>query len=555
LDENQGGCIDEFAHVLPTEDGSAEPENRVDSRDASNQSLQLFFHAVLRTLLSNSPQEPPLGFSLVDYAIVIIYLLGVTLAGILVSGRQRSSRDYFLGGKQLPWWMVGFSIVAGETSTLTFISVPGLAYAGNLHFLQLVLGYVLGRILVSQIFIPAYYRGDLETAYDFLGKRFGLPLRKWASTIFIVTRVLASGVRLFATAIPVHMITGLEYSESILLIGIFTLLYTYIGGLKAVVSMDVVQLFIYLGGAVAAVGLILHRLPGGWESVVATATTGGNKFEIFNPDWGGSIYGFFSSPYTIVGGILGGTFLTMASHGTDQLLVQRLLGCRNRRESQKALILDALFIFAQFAFFLIVGLCLYAFYGGQSYQSLGLQSSDEIFPKFILENLPTGIAGLVIAGILASAMGTLSSSISSLASSSYLDLFRQTAAGSALSRNKEVFWSRFLTLFWGVVLIGGALLFTDTRNPVVELGLRIASFTYGGLLGTFFLGLLFRRTNQADAFVGFLAGIAAMSAVISVTTVAWTWHTFIGCLVTLAVGNASAAIRHSVRKEPQEAQR
>jgi SSS family solute:Na+ symporter len=496
-----------------------------------------------------------LGFSLVDYAIVIIYLLGVTLAGILVSGRQRSSRDYFLGGKQLPWWMVGFSIVAGETSTLTFISVPGLAYAGNLHFLQLVLGYVLGRILVSQIFIPAYYRGDLETAYDFLGKRFGLPLRKWASTIFIVTRVLASGVRLFATAIPVHMITGLEYSESILLIGIFTLLYTYIGGLKAVVSMDVVQLFIYLGGAVAAVGLILHRLPGGWESVVATATTGGNKFEIFNPDWGGSIYGFFSSPYTIVGGILGGTFLTMASHGTDQLLVQRLLGCRNRRESQKALILDALFIFAQFAFFLIVGLCLYAFYGGQSYQSLGLQSSDEIFPKFILENLPTGIAGLVIAGILASAMGTLSSSISSLASSSYLDLFRQTAAGSALSRNKEVFWSRFLTLFWGVVLIGGALLFTDTRNPVVELGLRIASFTYGGLLGTFFLGLLFRRTNQADAFVGFLAGIAAMSAVISVTTVAWTWHTFIGCLVTLAVGNASAAIRHSVRKEPQEAQR
>jgi SSS family solute:Na+ symporter len=555
LDENQGGCIDEFAHVLPTEDGSAEPENRVDSRDASNQSLQLFFHAVLRTLLSNSPQEPPLGFSLVDYAIVIIYLLGVTLAGILVSGRQRSSRDYFLGGKQLPWWMVGFSIVAGETSTLTFISVPGLAYAGNLHFLQLVLGYVLGRILVSQIFIPAYYRGDLETAYDFLGKRFGLPLRKWASTIFIVTRVLASGVRLFATAIPVHMITGLEYSESILLIGIFTLLYTYIGGLKAVVSMDVVQLFIYLGGAVAAVGLILHRLPGGWESVVATATTGGNKFEIFNPDWGGSIYGFFSSPYTIVGGILGGTFLTMASHGTDQLLVQRLLGCRNRRESQKALILDALFIFAQFAFFLIVGLCLYAFYGGQSYQSLGLQSSDEIFPKFILENLPTGIAGLVIAGILASAMGTLSSSISSLASSSYLDLFRQTAAGSALSRNKEVFWSRFLTLFWGVVLIGGALLFTDTRNPVVELGLRIASFTYGGLLGTFFLGLLFRRTNQADAFVGFLAGIAAMSAVISVTTVAWTWHTSIGCLVTLAVGNASAAIRHSVRKEPQEAQR
>jgi solute:Na+ symporter, SSS family len=501
--------------------------------------------------LRSFAQEPLLDFSPVDYAIVIIYLLGVTAAGIIISGRQRSSREYFLGGKQLPWWMVGFSIVAGETSTLTFISVPGLAYAGNMHFLQLVLGYVIGRILVSQIFIPAYYRGDLETAYDFLGKRFGLPLRKWTSTVFIVTRVLASGVRLFATAIPVHMITGLAYSESILLIGMFTLLYTYAGGLRAVVSMDVVQLFIYLGGAVAAVGLILHRLPGGWESVVAAATTGGNKFEVFNPDWGGSMYAFFSSPYTIIGGLLGGTFLTMASHGTDQLLVQRLLGCKSQRESQKALILDALFIFAQFAFFLIVGLCLYAFYGGVSYQSLGLHSSDEIFPKFILENLPAGMAGLVIAGILASAMGTLSSSISSLASSTFLDLFKQTAAGNALSRNREVFWSRVLTLFWGVVLIGGAMLFTDTRNPVVELGLKIASFTYGGLLGTFFLGLLFRRTDQTDAFLGFIAGILAMSAVITWTTVAYTWHTFIGCLVTIGVGNASAAIRSPGTRRPQ----
>jgi solute:Na+ symporter, SSS family len=484
-----------------------------------------------------------LGFALVDYLIVVFYLLGVTIAGVVISRGQRSSRDYFLGGKQLPWWMVGFSIVAGETSTLTFISVPGLAYASNMHFLQLVLGYVIGRLLVSQIFIPAYYRGDLETAYDFLGRRFGLPLRKWTSSVFIVTRVLASGVRLFATAIPVHMITGLEYSQSILLIGVVTLLYTYVGGLKAVVTMDVVQLFIYLSGAVAAVILILQRLPGGMESVFAAAASGSNKIQIFNFDFGGSVYGFFSSPYTLIGGILGGTFLTMASHGTDQLLVQRLLGCRSQRESQKALILDALFIFAQFAFFLFVGLCLYAFYGGVSYQSLGLHSSDEIFPKFIVENMPAGIAGLVIAGILASAMGTLSSSISSLASSTFLDLFKQTAAGNALSRNREVLWSRLLTLFWGIVLIGGALIFTDTRNPVVELGLKIASFTYGGLLGTFFLGLLFHRTNQLDAFLGFIAGILAMSAVITLTSIAYTWHTFIGCLVTLAVGNASAALR------------
>ena len=224
-----------------------------------------------------------MGFSPIDYAIVILYLAGVTVAGVLIAGRQKDSRDYFLGGKQMSWWSVGFSIVASETSTLTFISIPGLAFRSDMHFLQLVFGYFTGRILVSLFFIPAYYRGDIETAYDFLGKRFGLPLRRFTSSVFIVTRVLASGVRLFATAIPVHLITGLDYAQSIILIGVFTLIYTYVGGLKAVVAMDVVQLFVYLGGAVASMMLILHALPGGWSDVVSFATRNGvNKFEIFN---------------------------------------------------------------------------------------------------------------------------------------------------------------------------------------------------------------------------------------------------------------------------------
>jgi SSS family transporter len=448
----------------------------------------------------------------------------------------------------MSWWSVGFSIVASETSTLTFISIPGLAFKGNLFFLQLVVGYFIGRLIVSVVFIPAYYRGDLETAYDFLGKRFGLPLRRFTATVFIVTRVLASGVRLFATAIPVHLITGLDYPTSILLIGGCTLAYTYLGGLKAVVAMDVVQLFIYLGGAVASMAIILHRLPHGWSDVVAYATSNGqDKFAVINGFTGGTFSAFFMAPYTWLGGLLGGTFLTMASHGTDQLLVQRLLGCRTRWDSQRALMLDASFILIQFAFFLVLGLCLYAFYGGVSFQQLGLATSDEVFPKFIVENLPTGVAGLVVAGVLASAMGTLSSSISSLASSTYLDLFKLTARGRSVDERGELRWSRIFTLVWGALLIGGAMLFTDTKNPVVELGLKIASLTYGGLLGTFFLGLLFKQTTQIDATIGFVSGLLAMVAVLVFTKIDFTWHTLIGSTVTVLVGNASRHVRQRLQ--------
>lgn len=482
-------------------------------------------------------------FSVLDYAIVIVYLVGSILFGIYKAGKIKNTKDYFLGGKNMSWWSVGFSIVASETSTLTFISIPGLAYKSNMMFMQLIIGYFIGRLLVTFIFIPAYYNGNLETAYDFLGKRFGEMLRKITSSTFIVTRVLASGVRLFATAIPVHIVTGLDYPTSIAIIGVATLIYTYLGGLKAVVAVDVIQMFIYIGGAVFSMYVILHNLPNGVTDVITYATANGqNKFQIFNFASFNSWTEFFASPYTFMGAILGGTFLTMASHGTDQLLVQRLLGCKDKRDSQKALVLDASVIVVQFAFFLFLGLCLYAFYEGKAFTALTfgsnglpLTSSDEIFPKFIVENLPTGIIGLVIAGILASAMGTLSSAISSLASSTYLDLFRRSHKDQ--DNKKEVLYSKLFTLFWGVVLIGGAMLFTDTKNPVVELGLSIASFTYGGLLGTFLLGIFFKKINQSEAILGFIAGIMVMVYIIKFTTIAYTWYIIIGVAVTLLVAN------------------
>jgi SSS family transporter len=486
-----------------------------------------------------------MNFSALDYAIVAVYLVGVVVYGFISSKKQKTTKDYFLGGKEMKWWAVGLSIVASETSTLTFISIPGLAYKGNMQFLQLVFGYFIGRLIVSFVFIPLYYKGEIETAYDFLGKRFGMGLRKFTSSVFIVTRVLASGVRLFATAIPVHIITGYDYPTSIAIIGIFTLVYTYLGGLKAVVAMDVVQMFIYVGGAIVSMVVVFHYLPNGMDDVIKYATINGtNKFEILNFAQFSSWAEFFATPYTLIGALLGGTFLTMASHGTDQLLVQRLLGCKTKKDSQKALMLDASVIVIQFAFFLFLGLCLFAFYQGVPFKELvmkstglNLTSSDEIFPKFIVEMLPTGIAGLVIAGVLASAMGTLSSAISSLASSTYMDLFKSSDQRKEMGAKKELYWSRVFTLLWGIVLTGGAMIFKDSKNPVVELGLSIASFTYGGLLGTFLLGMFFKKIKQIDATIGFIAGILAMVGVIYYTKTAYTWYTIIGVIITIFVAN------------------
>jgi SSS family solute:Na+ symporter len=484
------------------------------------------------------------GLSSIDTVIVVVYLAGITLAGIMIGRTQRTSQDYFLGGRKLAWWAVGFSIVATETSTITFISVPGLGYNSTMQFMQVVFGYFIGRLIVSAVFIPAYYRGALETAYDFLGKRFGPALRKFSSSVFLITRVLASGVRLFSAAIPVHFITNYDYITSILIIGILTLIYTYFGGLKAVVTMDVVQMCIYLVGAMAAMIIILNRLPEGWNDVVRMATADGvNKFQIFNISSGQSLKDFFSNPYTLAGGVIGGIFLSMGSHGTDQLLVQRLLSCKTCKDSQRALLLDATLIVVQFAFFLVLGLCLFAFYKGIPVVQLGLKSSDEIFPKFIKENLPIGLTGLVVAGVLASAMGSLSSAISSLASSAFLDLVRKPIREKLQALNQEIFWSRIMTFIWGILLIGVAMLFISTSQTVIEMGLQIMSLTYGGLLGIFFLGLLSRKSSQIDATIGFIAGLLTMIWIVEWTTIGFTWHICIGCIVTIITGTISRFVR------------
>jgi len=463
-----------------------------------------------------------------DYLIILSYLIGVALIGIFSGGKQKSIKDYFQGSKSVPWWAVCFSIVAAETSTLTFISIPGLAYVANLNFLQVTFGYLLGRIIIAFVFLPAYEKGELKTAYTFLENRFGGKTRSFASIVFLFTRIAADGVRLFATAIPLKLMLDISYPTAIAIIAFIALVYTYTGGVKGIIWVDVLQMFIYIIGAIISGIYLLNLIPGGWETVVATAAKS-NKFSIFNLGFDKGFSGFFSQPYTLIGGLIGGAFLSMASHGTDQLIVQRLLSTKSLKDSKKAIITSGIIVIMQFVIFLVVGILLYVYYG-----QLDIKS-DAVFPKFIIEVLPSGLFGFIIAGLLAAALSTLAGSISSLSSSSMMDLFLPFF-GKNINENKQLTISRYFSIFWAFVLVGVAIFFMNTSQAVVELALSIASFTYGGLLGTFLLGILVKNAKQEDALAGFVAGIFVMISIISLKLVAWTWFTFIGVSATLFIG-------------------
>ena len=503
----------------------------------------------------------------IDYAVIAIYLIGVAAFGIIVGGKQKDTSDYFLGGRDLPWWAVCFSVVATETSTLTVIGTPAVAFGGTLTFIQLTFGYLIGRIFVAIYLLPRYYKGNLNTAYAFLGNKYGNGMRATASVTFLFTRLLADGVRLFATAIPLKVIADAagipaSYFEIILVIGLITIAYTLVGGIKAVVWMDVVQMLLYIGGAIFALVVLSGEVPAGWWS----RATAAGKTTILDFSFAEPLGMWLTQPYTFVTAVVGGAIFSMASHGTDQLIVQRLLACRNLQDSQKAIVGSGVLVFVQFALFLLVGLLLWVFYEGASVQALGLTRGDEIFPKFIIEELPPGISGLLLAGIIAAAMSTLSSSLNSLASSTMMDLYERLK-GEELGQKKALQTSRALTFFWGLVFIGFANLFQDQQNPVVELGLAIASFTYGGLLGVFLLGLLNDQAQQADAVISFVVTIIVMVFVIfgvwyvpyegwtltlvfpweeasaDLRSIGWPWFTVIGSMLMLGLGSL-LGLRH-----------
>ncbi len=468
-----------------------------------------------------------------DWVVMAAYGAAILGVGWYFAGRQRDAADYFLGKHDLPWWAVMLSIVATETSALTVISVPGIAARTNLTFLQLPFGYLLGRIGVALWLLPGYFTGQQETAYTRLEARFGKETRRLASAVFLAIRAVGDSVRVFATAIPLAIVTHWNLATSVAVVVLVTLAYTWGGGLKAVVWVDLLQLAVYLFGAAATLW-VASRLAGGLPLALARASAAHKLTAI---DWRLS----FTVPYSLLGGLIGGAMLSAASHGTDHMMVQRLLATPSLRDARRAIVGSGVVVIAQFAVFLLVGTLLWA-----AGADPGSGSGDQIYPRFMVSALPPGVAGLAVAGLLAAAMSTVSSSLNSLASASTHD-FYAPLTGKREPRHLLAV-GRGFTVAWAAVLTAGAVAFSGNNQPVVEVALSIASITYGGLLGTYILGGTSARVRQRDVIAAILVAVAVMVVVVLIkpgpfARLAWPWYVPLGTAVTLLVGYGSSAIR------------
>jgi len=506
----------------------------------------------------------PVRLHALDLCVVGLYLVAITLFGLRFSRRRvaggaaggaaakdRSLRGYFLANRTVPWWAIALSIVSAETSTLTIIGTPGLAFAGDFGFLQIVIGYMIGRVVVALLFLPKYFQGEMLTAYQLIDRRFGHTLHKVTAGLFLLTRAAAEGVRVFAVSIVVGIAIGTGDVLSIAIISALTLLYTFEGGMAAVIWTDVVQMAIYVGGTLVAIWSLGAHVPGGWATIHAVGAAAG-KFHMLN-------FAFnLTTTYTFWAGVLGGTFLTMASHGTDQLMVQRMLAAKNLGESRLALLSSGVVIFIQFALFLLIGAGLFVFYGMHPAALIALHgaNTNRIFPAFIVQQMPVGVAGLLVAAILAAAMSNLSAALNSLSSTTVVDFYMGWRP-AALERERMVV-SRASTVLWALVLFAVAVyaVHTGGTGNVVEIGLSIASVAYGCLLGVFLLGTLTKYATQGGAIVGMITGFALNVALwlqpaalriagVTVPKVAWTWYVIIGALVTFAVGLLASVVFRS----------
>ena len=468
-----------------------------------------------------------LGF--VDYAVIALYLAAITAFGSWFARFQKTTRDYFLTGRSVPWWGICFTIVATETSTLTFIGIPAAAYAGNMTFLQLAVGYIIGRVLVSILFIPAYFRGELFTSYELLQRRFGPRVKDLAAGIFLVTRTIADGVRLFATALVISIVTQVPVPWTVIVIGAAMIIYTTRGGVAAVIWTDVVQMFVYIAGALVVFVALHGMIPGGMHDVWEAGQAAG-KFRIFDLSVDPK------TTYTLWAGVLGGVALTLATHGTDQFLVQRLLSARSARAAQTGLVLSGFIVFAQFTLFLVIGVMLWRYYQLNPLTT-PLATNDAVLPTFVVTSLTHGAAGFIVAAIVAAA---LSPSINSMASTTVNDFYaKYWNPGADEATLMRV--SRAATIFWGVAQIGVALGAQWIRS-VLDTGLAVLSLSAGPVLGAFLVGVLSRRVGATHMLIGMLAGFAVLIWIWWFGLTGCTWYAFAGSAVAAGVAHAAARL-------------
>lgn len=465
----------------------------------------------------------------IDYAVIAVYLVAITAFGSWFARFQNTTRDYFLTGRSVPWWAICFTIVATETSTLSFIGVPAESfatgipgYSGNMTFLQLAFGYIVGRILVSVLFIPAYFRGELFTSYELLLRRFGPAVKNVAAVMFLLTRTFADGIRLFSTALVIAVVTQVPVTWTVVVLGAAMIVYTMRGGVSAVIWTDVVQMFVYVAGALAVAWALLSQIPGGWSEVVRAGSEAG-KFAVFDWSWA------LTRTYTFWSGLIGGVALTLATHGTDQFLVQRLLSARSAREAAQGLVTSGFIVLAQFTLFLLIGVMLHTYY---LHHPLGPDvRPDQVLASFIVTGLPPGLSGFIVAAIVAAA---LSPSINAMAATTVNDFYvkyvRPDAEEATLLR-----LSKQLTVFWGVLQIAVAVAAQWMDRSVLSAGLGVLSLTAGPVLAAFLLGVLSERARATPMLIGMLVGFVVLITVWWTNAVAWTWYAFLGAAVTTAV--------------------
>lgn len=483
-----------------------------------------------------------------DLIIIFGYLIGITVFGILFSGKQETTEDYFVGDRSVPWWAIAMSIVATETSTITFVSVPGIAFAknGNFQFLQLVFGYMLGRIVISLIFIPMYFKGELQTVYQLLGDRFGSRVKMLASALFVVMRNVADGVRLLLTAIVLAAVytsfnPGTDPTTiiiaSIVLLGVVMIVFTFYGGMEAVIWVEVVQLVIYIGGAVAAAVVLIQNIDGGLSQAM-TLGEQFNKFSLFDFGWD------MTKTYTFWAGLFGGCFLTMSTHGTDQYLVQRYLCTKKPSSAMLALLSSGAVVLGQFIGFLFIGVLLFAFYApfnSADYAQAGVAGSgisanfpflkgDQVFPDFITKHMPAGLSGLVVAAIFAAA---LSSSLNSIAATAINDLYKPFKKN--ITDKQLVRYAGILTVIVGLIQIIVAIAFMKSGESALGLALSVASLINGPVLGVFLVGSFLKKAREVHALTGMVVSISVMLYILLATKIAWTWYALIGSILTFVV--------------------